>query len=160
MRTYHAPEVSQAASANLHFFWVVVEDAPKVIRSGTWSSQGWRLVTHPGYLTLPHHDCCGMGTYVIGNSGAKLWAVMHPKWDVCPSSFKGLLRSLTIASELSPEDEFSDADIATVFLEEGDVMFQPPGALHSVYTPVPFIFSGGYFYSYNTMHLIWEVLAM
>ncbi|KAF8432120.1 hypothetical protein L210DRAFT_3507605 [Boletus edulis BED1] len=144
---------TQASTRNKDLEVEIVEAAPKVIRSRTWSSQGWRLVTHPGYLMLPHHDCCGMGTYVIGNSGTKLWPVMCPKWDVCPSSFKGLLRSLTIASELSLEGKFSDADVTTICLEEGDIIFQPPGVLHSVYTPVPSIFSGGYFYSYNTMHL-------
>ncbi|KAF8414637.1 hypothetical protein L210DRAFT_3658740 [Boletus edulis BED1] len=158
--TMHLRFLKQASTRNKDPEVEIVEDAPEVIRSGTWSSQGWRLVTHPGFLTLPHHDCCGMGTYVVGNSGAKLWAVMRPKRDVCPSSLKGLRSSLTIASELSPEGEFSDADIATVCLEEGDVMFQPPGVLHSVYTPVPSIFSGGYFYSYDTMHLTRGVLAL
>ncbi|KAG6372915.1 hypothetical protein JVT61DRAFT_6938 [Boletus reticuloceps] len=35
-----------------------------------------------------------------------------------------------------------------------------PGVLHSIYTPVPSIFSGGYFCSYDTMHLTWGVLVM
>lgn len=38
--------------------------------------------------------------------------------------------------------------------------FQPPGVLHTVYTPVPSIFSGGYFYNYETMHLTRAVLFM
>lgn len=38
--------------------------------------------------------------------------------------------------------------------------FQPPGILHCVYTPVPSIFSGGYFYHYETMHLTRAVLSM
>lgn len=55
------------------------EAPPSLIHSATWSSQGWRLVTHPRYLTLPHHDCCGMGAYVVGNTRAKIWAIMRPK---------------------------------------------------------------------------------
>ncbi|KAF8119270.1 hypothetical protein EV363DRAFT_1074350, partial [Boletus edulis] len=54
----------------------------------------------------------------------------------------------------------SDTNIATVCLEEGDVIFQPPGVLHSVYTPVRSIFSGGYFYRYDTMHLTPGVLQI
>ncbi|KAG6370433.1 hypothetical protein JVT61DRAFT_12048 [Boletus reticuloceps] len=140
--------------------WFLEQALPKVIHSGTWTSQGWRLVSHPGYITLPHHDCCGMGTYVIGNAGAKIWAVMRPKCDICPSSLKGLKNHLAIAAEIDKEGVFSEMDIATICLEEGDMMFQPPGVLHSVYTLVPSIFSGGYFYSYDTMHLTRAVLSM
>ena len=98
------------------------EAAPTVIRSATWSSQGWRLVTHPGFVTFPHHDCCGMGTYVVGNSGAKIWSVMRPKRDKCPSSLKGLKEALQNTTELTTEGNYPNADIATVCLEEGDIM--------------------------------------
>ncbi|KAG8221214.1 hypothetical protein J3R82DRAFT_2792 [Butyriboletus roseoflavus] len=60
---------------------------------------------------------------------------------------------------MSPEGRFSEADVATVCLEEGDIMFQPPGVLHSIYTPVPSIFNGGYFYNYETMHLTRAALS-
>ncbi|KAF8134211.1 hypothetical protein EV363DRAFT_1160900 [Boletus edulis] len=136
------------------------EGGPKVIRSPTWSSQGWRLITHPGYVTLPHHDCCGMCTYVVGNAGAKVWATMRPKRGKCPSSLQGLVEAFTIATTLSEQGTFPDADIATVCLEEGDMLFQPPGVLHCVYTPVPSIVSGGYFYHYETMHLTRATLSM
>lgn len=38
--------------------------------------------------------------------------------------------------------------------------FQPPGILHAVYTPVPAVFRGGYFYNYETMHLTRAVLSL
>ena len=38
--------------------------------------------------------------------------------------------------------------------------FQPPGVLHCVYTPVASIFSGGYFYTYDTMHITRAVLSL
>ncbi|KAG8220308.1 hypothetical protein J3R82DRAFT_3500 [Butyriboletus roseoflavus] len=132
---------------------VVGEQGPSVIHSGTWTSQGWRLVTHPGFITFPHCDCSGMCTYIIGNSGAKIWAVMCPKRVLCPDSSEQLSEILRHAITMSLEGRFSEADVATVCLEEGDIMFQPPGVLHSVYTPVPSIFNGGYFYNYETMHL-------
>lgn len=96
---------------------------PRVIRSPTWSSQGWRLATHPGFVTFPHHDCCGMCTYVVGNAGCKLWAVMRPKRKDCPSSLQGLVEAFQRATTTSEEGAYPDADIATVCLEEGDVMY-------------------------------------
>ena len=101
---------------------VIQRSAPTAIRSTTWSSQGWRLVTHPGFLTMPHHDCCGMCTYVIGNSGAKIWAVMRPKRKLCPDSLESLHEVYTSAADFSEEGTFCNADIVTVCLEEGDVM--------------------------------------
>lgn len=38
--------------------------------------------------------------------------------------------------------------------------FQPPGVLHCVYTPVPSLFVGGYFYHYETMHLTRATLSI
>lgn len=150
---------------------------PTSIRSGTWTSQGWRLLTHPGFFTFPHHDCCGMCTYVVGKSGAKIWGVIRPKRHICPDSIKGLSEVYQRVMDLTPEGSFKNADLATVCLESGDVMyvcltvfvvlsnhmtrrFQPPGVLHCVYTPVSSIFTGGYFYSYETMHLTRAVLSM
>lgn len=101
---------------------MVEQRAPSTIRSATWTSQGWRLVTHPGFVTFPHHDCCGMGTYVIGNCGAKIWGVIRPKRDICPNSLKNLGSIFRLATTLDNQGIFSDADVATVCLEEGDVM--------------------------------------
>jgi hypothetical protein len=38
--------------------------------------------------------------------------------------------------------------------------FQPPGVIHSVYTPVPSLFTRGYFYHYETMHLTRAVMSL
>ncbi|KAG6370279.1 hypothetical protein JVT61DRAFT_12230 [Boletus reticuloceps] len=135
-------------------------NGPAVIRSGTWTSQGWRLLTHPGFVTFPHYDCCGVCTYVVGNDGAKVWAVIRPKRGACPNSVGGLSGILEAAAVVSSEGRFSDADVATVCLERGDTMFQPPVALHCVYTPVASVFTGGYFYNYETMHLTRAGLQM
>ncbi|KAG8214274.1 hypothetical protein J3R82DRAFT_9218 [Butyriboletus roseoflavus] len=138
----------------------VEERGPHVIRSSTWTSQGWRLITHSGFVTFPHHDCCGMGTYVVGNAGAKIWAIMRPKRDRCPADLEELSSVLRTSTTLSEDGTYPGSDVVTICLEEGDVMFQPPGVMHCVYTPVPSIFSGGYFYNYQTMHLTRAVLSM
>lgn len=95
---------------------------PSVIRCGTWTSPGWRLLTHPGFVTFPHHDCCGWCTYVIGNSGAKIWGVMRPKRPICPSSLPELREVFRRAMAQSQEGSFPDAAVATVCLEAGDIM--------------------------------------
>ena len=96
---------------------------PRVIRAAIWTSQGWRLLTHSGYITFPHHDCCGLCTYVVGNAGAKLWAIMRPKKAKCPNLLQELIETFRTATTPSAEGKYSDADIATVCLEEGDVMY-------------------------------------
>jgi hypothetical protein len=100
----------------------IEEHEPSIIRSPTWTSQGWKLVTHPGFVTFPHHDCCGMGTYVIGTSGAKVWSVIRPKRDSCPQDIEGLSAAFQTAARMSPQGMFSGADVATVVLEAGDIM--------------------------------------
>jgi hypothetical protein len=101
---------------------VFAQKGSTVIRSTTWTSQGWRLLTHAGYFTFPHHDCCGLCTYVVANAGAKIWAVMRPKSGICPKSLEGLFKALRSGTEFSLEDLYSKVDIVTVCLEEGDVM--------------------------------------
>jgi hypothetical protein len=97
------------------------EAVPTSIQTPTWTSLGWRLVTHPGFLTLAHHDCCGMGTYVIGNAGCKLWAVLRPKKTECNASNDTLRDVFEHALDLT-DGTYRHADMATVCLEEGDIM--------------------------------------
>ena len=101
---------------------VIGDQGPSVIGSPTWTSQGWKIVTHPGFVTFPHHDCCGMCTYVIGTSGAKIWGVMRPKRGSCPQAVEGLSDAFRTAMGMSPQGTFTGADIATVVLEAGDIM--------------------------------------
>jgi len=93
-----------------------------VICSATWSSQVWRLIIHPGFVIFPYHDCCGLGTYVIGNSGAKIWEIIHPKHDLCPSSLASLTEAFEKVTNLLKEEKFSNVEIVTVCLEESNVM--------------------------------------
>ncbi|KAG6374921.1 hypothetical protein JVT61DRAFT_3664 [Boletus reticuloceps] len=64
-----------------------------------------------------------MCTYVVANTGAKLWATMQPKHRKCPSSLQGLVEVFKTATTHSEQGRFSDADIAMVCLEEGDMMY-------------------------------------
>ena len=64
-----------------------------------------------------------MCTYVIGTSGAKVWCVMRPKRDLCPKDVEGLSNAFHTATDMSPDGTFPGADLATVVLEAGDVMW-------------------------------------
>ena len=81
---------------------------------------------------------------------------------------------------LSLEGEFSNANITTVCLAKGDIMWgilplssimyvwpsispmqvSIPRCFHVVFTPVLSIFSRSYFYNYDTMHLTCAVFSM
>lgn len=75
--------------------WLIQQSAPTMIHSTTWSAQGWRLVTHPRFLTMPHHDCCGMNVHIchwqlgskdVGSHAPKMQTVPRfigePAWSV------------------------------------------------------------------------------
>lgn len=95
---------------------------PTVIRSSTWTSQGWRLLTHAGFVTFAHNDCCGFCTYVLGEDGAKGWMSIRPKEGICAKSLSGLPKMIELALEQSPDGRFPNADVAMVWLESGDTM--------------------------------------
>lgn len=118
-RTAHLKWAKKAGESEPALF---ERSAPTVIRSETWTSQGWKLATHAGYLTLPHFDCCGMGTYIIGDAGGKMWATLRPRRKSCPTQLKELQQRLSEATDISKEAKFTMADVATVCLEAGDVM--------------------------------------
>ncbi|KAK0481019.1 hypothetical protein EDD18DRAFT_1363528 [Armillaria luteobubalina] len=66
--------------------------------------------------TDEHHDVDGKMTLIIGEQGSKLWVVTFPK--------KPLEHE---------EDELLSVSFTLVLLP-GDIYFQPPGAIHAVYT--------------------------
>ncbi|KAH7904348.1 hypothetical protein BJ138DRAFT_1119503 [Hygrophoropsis aurantiaca] len=123
---------------------LVEESPPIAVRTSNWTSAGWRLVTHPGFVTFPHHDCCGMGTYVVGDVGCKIWAVMRPKRS---TTLQGRKRrpSRVPAGGNRPKKA---------------ILCSSHQACYTACTHRSSVFSGGYFYNYNTMHLTRAVLSM
>ena len=96
---------------------------PRMIQAAIWTLQGWRLLKHSRYITFPHHDCCGLCTYVVENAGAKLWVIMCLKKAKYPILLQELIEMFQTATSPSAEGKYSNADIATVCLKEGDVMY-------------------------------------
>jgi hypothetical protein len=94
---------------------------PQVIKPANWSSHGWRLVSHPGAFTHPHNDCCGLCTYVVAETGCKIWAIMQPKsTEVYLNRADALERYRNIRDQI-PQSGY-DCDMASIMLEDFDIM--------------------------------------
>lgn len=144
---------------------------PQFMHVDSQKANGWDVMTHPCFITYPHHDAGGYLTYSYVRSGSKIWAYIDldrvdeenqtdvlQRWDAYYAT--------AMASETFQEN----VKVGSVLLEKGSVLYvavsnfipsltsvsysiQPPGANHMVYTPQPTIMSGGHFLSYDTMHL-------
>jgi hypothetical protein len=96
-------------------------ESPETIRAANWSGPGWRLVTHPGFLTWPHFDCCGFSTYAVAEEGCKLWAVMRPRTAECQTEWNNVPDLYEKILETGP-DGLYPCDMEVMVLERGDVM--------------------------------------
>ncbi|KAJ3750353.1 hypothetical protein DFH05DRAFT_1455388 [Lentinula detonsa] len=73
----------------------------------------------------------------------KMWAIMTLKNPVAASQ----------TPEKVADTIWQDCEIELMYLCPGDFFFQPPGAVHLVYTPRACVASGGHFYNYDSLHL-------
>ncbi|KAF5336659.1 hypothetical protein D9758_016744 [Tetrapyrgos nigripes] len=131
----------------------------------------WLLAHQAGIVTYPHLDADGPNTYIqpLGN-GPKLWAVVYFKQDESRTKREDLLKLIgeicsgfeTIprntkdngnAPEVYSMSYENLCDIELVYACPGDFLIQPPGTLHMVYTPRASITIGGFFWSYDMLHL-------
>ncbi|KAF8954509.1 hypothetical protein BDZ97DRAFT_1766087 [Flammula alnicola] len=122
-------------------------------------SKSWLLFHQPLWHTYAHQDAEGFGTWTSILSGEKYWVIIR----------NGELYSTGTDREryyegVSPYSDGDNWDPATgsyreecnryvIFGGPGDIIIQPPGTFHEVYTPTPSVTLGGHFYTYNTMHL-------
>ncbi|KAI6145420.1 hypothetical protein BKA82DRAFT_4016258 [Pisolithus tinctorius] len=113
---------------------------------------GWDLLTNGGILMYPHHDADGLSTYVTVRSGSKIWCFINsPGSSQLPKeqlfkAWDGIFRD-------NIKLGFMEYNVATVVLERGDMLIQPPGAYYMVFTPQDSLTSGGHFLSYSSFHL-------
>ncbi|OCH83607.1 hypothetical protein OBBRIDRAFT_547796 [Obba rivulosa] len=129
---------------------------PKFVHPDNFMRRFFALLHHAGMLTYPHHDADGDGTAVIVLSGAKLWAVINPKpgYDcMSRSDVDSLFLSVAEWGSQGMPIDSDKWDIEVIHAVPGDLIIQPPGQLHAVYTPVASVTVGGHFYSYDSMHL-------
>ncbi|KAG1790108.1 uncharacterized protein HD556DRAFT_1446460 [Suillus plorans] len=129
---------------------------PKYLRQihpQNFTSKGWGLLSHAGFLSYPHHDAEGTLTWIRIESGIKFWAIFHLKGG---SSDRIQLQHLSVRlADYNTHKEWilNHCDGEVIALHPGDMLILPPGIVHAVYTPVPSFCTGGHFYNYSCMHL-------
>ncbi|KAF8332917.1 hypothetical protein F5887DRAFT_1286509 [Amanita rubescens] len=114
-------------------------------------ARSWGLLHYGGSYTYPHHDASGFGTIVVARSGLKIWSVMRPE------GYQSMKTRLEIDKAI--KDLFDEkGDIKwveyAIYADAGDIIIQPPGQWHQVYTPIRSVTTGGHFISYDTLHLM------
>ncbi|KAG1830704.1 hypothetical protein DFJ58DRAFT_848392 [Suillus subalutaceus] len=125
-----------------------IRDCPlegKFVHPDNFLVNGWGLIHQGGVVTTPHHDSEGQNTFVIGDIGLKFWVWFFYKDH---QDRQALLQAST---SLCDKYDFSQFAAESVTVYPGDLIIQPPGQLHSVYTPIPSFTRGGHFYSYETL---------
>jgi len=140
--------------------------SPETVRAANWSAPGWRLVTHPGFLTWPHFDCCGFATYVVAEEGCKLWGVMRPRAEECNSEWKKV-PELYQKIQVTGQDGRYPCDMEVIVLERGDVLwvsrFFPQCDVQLLFVSsfilhqVPATQRDAYGVHTNTIHLHWRL---
>ncbi|CAA7265614.1 unnamed protein product [Cyclocybe aegerita] len=119
-------------------------------------STSWLIMHQALFHTFSHHDADGFGTWTQVLSGYKLWAfVKHRNLDGC-RTFQEYRDAVVDYSNQTrgPHGYYgSESDRFVVTAGPGDLIIQPPGIFHEVYTPVPSVTLGGHFYSYDAAHL-------
>ncbi|KAK0493513.1 hypothetical protein EDD18DRAFT_1356435 [Armillaria luteobubalina] len=128
-------------------------DWPHGLSREQWSDMNWGLLHHATTYTDGHHDADGKMTLIIGEHGSKLWAVTFPKG---PLERQQVNTYFDQALQPAPPTE-TDEQLCvsfTLVLLPGDIYFQPPGAIHAVYTPEASFTRGASFWSLDTMHQV------
>ncbi|KAK0472341.1 hypothetical protein IW261DRAFT_1570931 [Armillaria novae-zelandiae] len=109
-------------------------DWPHGLSREQWSDMNWGLLHHATTYTDEHHDTDGKMTLIIGEQGSKLWAVTFPKRPLERRQVDTYFdQALQFAPPTGNNEELCVS--FTLVLLPGDIYFQPPGAIHAIYTP-------------------------
>ncbi|KAK7678962.1 hypothetical protein QCA50_018102 [Cerrena zonata] len=107
----------------------------------------WSLACHAASWTPWHRDSNGLCTWGLVMSGVKVWGYCIPVRRVLDLSTRmGLDEQI-----FSPEPNLYGMRQGHVFLTTGSTIIQPPGLIHTVFTPLSAVMCGGHFYCYDTM---------
>ncbi|KAF5358861.1 hypothetical protein D9757_012680 [Collybiopsis confluens] len=131
-----------------------VADSRALIPQDTHRGMTWALMSHAGSHTCRHVDGSGCATYATVSSGQKFWGIIRPADPSDPIA-------TTQEIYASASDQFPGSldhcrerfKIFYAELNPGDTIIQPPFVVHTVYTPVSSIVTGGHFHAYKLLHL-------
>ncbi|TCD61568.1 hypothetical protein EIP91_008242 [Steccherinum ochraceum] len=118
-------------------------------------ARSWLLLHYGLFHTYQHFDSEGYATYVEIVSGYKFWVFTSVE-EVADAKTRqqhknSMLKHQAHSVEFISKEEGIKRWI--VFAGPGDTLFQCPGQMHEVYTPVPTFTRGGHFYTYDTFHM-------
>ncbi|KAK0472041.1 hypothetical protein IW261DRAFT_1571286 [Armillaria novae-zelandiae] len=128
-------------------------DWPHGLSREQWSDMNWGLLHHACTYTDEHHDADGKMTLIIGEQGSKLWTVTFPNRPLERHVVTDYFDQALQFALPTQQDECLCVSFTLVLLP-GDLYFQPPGAIHAVYTPEPSFTRGASFWSLDTMHQV------
>ncbi|KAG2352812.1 hypothetical protein BDR07DRAFT_1497598 [Suillus spraguei] len=150
------PQDFQLLDHGLVYGWnQTTVDCP--IRSGkvhpdNFTVKSWALLHQAGYVSYPHHDADGAVTFLQIQSGVKFWVVFRTKEKLSRTALQKA--QMLFANWRNNREEIDSTWHGEVItLLPGDLLFQPAGQVHAVYTPVPSFATGGSFYHYDSLHL-------
>ncbi|KAK0468967.1 hypothetical protein IW261DRAFT_1573276 [Armillaria novae-zelandiae] len=128
---------------------------PTHIHSGQLGHRSWALLHHAGILTEAHHDAEGHSTAIVGHKGVKFWSIitLKPQYQSLPrTELLDKLADINQPNKQGISNYIQLCDIEIVKLLPGDVLLQPPGSFHRVYTPIPSFATGAAFFVYEALH--------
>ncbi|KAF8889783.1 hypothetical protein BD779DRAFT_1671565 [Infundibulicybe gibba] len=130
----------------------------RTIPADVVSIRSWALLHQPGYHTYTHHDANGLGTFIAVCSGQKFWAFSRPRgYSYCTSrkDMTNMVKEKIIpATNPDQANPWVDYRPQVIFANPGDIIIQPPGAWHEVFTPSKSVVLGGHIVPYETLHLM------
>lgn len=99
------------------------ERGPQIVHFDNWRSTGWDVFTHGGFLTYPHHDAGGHGTFSYVRAGAKLWGYIVPE-DVDEHDQVAVLQAWTnyYKYPMAADTYNKGVKLGTVLLEHGAIL--------------------------------------
>ncbi|KIK54306.1 hypothetical protein GYMLUDRAFT_906448 [Collybiopsis luxurians FD-317 M1] len=136
----------------------------------------WALLHHAGIFTNVHQDSEGynIAIQVAGNRSdpsPKIWGVLKFKDPEMPKKTQmeiaELVADVCSLQSSSDVDEFNEHNlyrledpcwsefctVDLIYVLPGDLVLQPAGTIHLVYTPAFCMSFGAQFYTFDTMHL-------
>ncbi|KAG1899874.1 uncharacterized protein F5891DRAFT_1189346 [Suillus fuscotomentosus] len=122
------------------------------VHPDNFTVKSWALLHQAGFITYPHHDADGAVTFVQVQTGIKFWIVFTTKEKL---SRTALLKAQMLFADWQKHHREIESTWhgEVITLLPGDLVFQPAGQVHAVYTPVSSFTTGGNFYGYEYLHL-------
>ncbi|KDQ49259.1 hypothetical protein JAAARDRAFT_51810 [Jaapia argillacea MUCL 33604] len=141
-------ELNEARQRELKLF------GPQTMNPDAVTLMQWDLLTHGGYLTNLHHDPAGTATWMAILYGLKFWNLLEVNTEDAKEREAVQNAYFDASGAYMNDDDMELVNRSCTFaLRPGDVLIQPPGIMHAVYSPMKTFATGGHFYMYDAMHL-------